>query len=138
MFPVGKEICTAFTSTHAVQLLRLLRLLAGTGVVHRDLRPTNLLFYNGRLLVIDWAFAVDTTTMSAEQVLCCQLAVVAAAVVPDVVRLHCNLRGTTAFVIYLKGGYAHPSLSIISMIIPYRLRIGAGNRSAITKSSPRY
>jgi serine/threonine protein kinase len=69
MTPVGNEIGDKdFNSEFALQLLRLLRLLDRMGIVHRDLRPANLLQCGGRLLVIDWAFAVDKTTESPEQV----------------------------------------------------------------------
>jgi len=56
MSPVGKALET-ITSDLVIQLLHVLETAHKRGIVHRDIRPCNLLEVNENILLIDWGFA---------------------------------------------------------------------------------
>ncbi len=58
--PRAREIATAqFSRRHALQVLKTLKCVHERGIVHRDIRPANLMFVDKDVLVNDWGYSVE-------------------------------------------------------------------------------
>lgn len=53
-----------FTGHHALQVLRVLQVVHSSGIVHRDIRPDNLLFHSEGVLVNDWGASIEANVRS--------------------------------------------------------------------------
>eukprot|EP01124_Arcella_intermedia_P030589 TRINITY_DN6725_c0_g1_i5.p1 TRINITY_DN6725_c0_g1~~TRINITY_DN6725_c0_g1_i5.p1 ORF type:complete len:367 (-),score=21.89 TRINITY_DN6725_c0_g1_i5:22-1122(-) len=66
LFPKGEPV-RYFHPQYVRQLINLLCVVHSRGIVHRDIRPSNLLEVNGTIYLIDWGFATVTGSLNTFQ-----------------------------------------------------------------------